>query len=80
MTTPRITYYVALPFIRHEAEGELTPAEPAECQTARAAIARAEVLARTKGGVVAFSRTGDPQLVEFDPAEVLATVGEKYRS
>jgi hypothetical protein len=48
----------------------------AECQTARAAIARAEVLARTKGGAVAFLRTGDPQLGEFDPAEVLATFGE----
>ena len=74
---PRTTYYVALPFSRDE-DGALVPGEPAECQSRAAALARASGLARAAGnvGAIAFSRTGDLELGDFDPAEVLRREGE----
>jgi hypothetical protein len=70
-----VTYYVALAFARGE-DGALVPLEAAECPNARVAIARARSLAVVGPGAVAFSRTGDPDVGEFQPAEVLGRFGE----
>jgi len=70
-----VTYYVALPFLRAE-DGTLTAGEAMECQSARQALSRAAGMATKSGGAVVFSRTGDPALGEFDPAEVLARYGD----
>lgn len=74
---PRTTYYVALPFARDE-DGAFVAGEPVECQNRPAAMARASSLARAVGnvGAIAFCRTGDLELGDFDPAEVLQRYGE----
>jgi hypothetical protein len=71
-----VTYYVALPFTA--ADDGVAPGEAAECQSALAAIRRAEVLSRVAGnvGAVAFSRTGDPAVGEFSDAVVLKAFGD----
>jgi hypothetical protein len=71
-----VTYYVALPFGAGDEGPE--PREAVECTSARAAIMRAETLARTEGhiGAVAFSRTGDPGSGEFADAVLLKAFGE----
>jgi hypothetical protein len=72
-----VTYYVALPFIRAE-DGTIVPGEAIECRDTGAAILRAEILSRIQGnvGVVAFSRTGDPDTGKFEEALVLKRFGD----
>ena len=70
-----ITYYVVVPFGKDE-EGNLVPLEPMEAPNGDAARRRAQAVAGTHAGAVAFSRTGDPDLGEFGDAVVLATFGE----
>ena len=70
-----ITYYVAIGFTRDEA-GDLVALEPAESQTPGVAISKARSFASTNAGAVAFSRTGDPDVGEFDDAKVLWQSGE----
>lgn len=74
---PKTTYYVALPFARDE-NGAFVAGEAVECQSRGAALARASSLAREAGnvGAIAFSRTGDLELRDFDPVEVLQGYGE----
>ncbi|MFY9692987.1 MAG: hypothetical protein WA776_15915 [Xanthobacteraceae bacterium] len=69
-------YYVALPFTH--AEAGLTPGQAMECPSGAAAIRRAEALASNKAnaGAVAFSRSGDPNLGEFEDAVILKTFGQ----
>jgi len=73
---PDVTYYVALPFTA--GDDGVAPGEAVECQSASAAIRRAEVLSRAGGnvGAVAFSRTGDPAMGDFSDAVVLKAFGE----
>ena len=71
----RVTYYVALPFLRDQ-DGELTAGEAAECQTSRSAIASAQAMGTKHPGALAFSRTGDPATGTFDDAVVLFKVGD----
>ena len=70
-----VTYYVALPFTA--SEDGAAPGEAAECQSAHAAIRKAEQLSRVSGniGAVAFSRTGDPAIGEFLDAVLLKAFG-----
>lgn len=70
-----VTYFVALPFVMNE-EGELVPGEAQDRQTAPSAIRAAADMAKRYGGAVAFSRTGDPNIGEFEDAKVLKTFGE----
>jgi hypothetical protein len=70
-----VTYYVAMGFERSE-EGDLIAMDPMESQSSTQAVSRARVLAVTKAGAVAFSRTGDPDIGEFADAVVLFTAGE----
>jgi hypothetical protein len=69
--------YVALPFIAVE-EGGLAPGQPVECPNGGAAVSRAEAMARHERyvGAIAFSRRGDPDVGEYDDAEILKTFGE----
>jgi hypothetical protein len=72
-----VTYYVALPFVRL-ANGGLAPGQGVECPHSAAAIHRAEAMSRSEmnGGAVAFSRSGSPELGEFDDALVLKSFGD----
>jgi hypothetical protein len=71
-----VVYYVALPFIH--VDGGLAPAEAVECHNGPAAIRRAESMSRDEryAGAVAFSRSGDPNIGEFDDAVILQCFGE----
>jgi len=72
-----VTYYVALPFLQ-DGTGALVAGESEELQSPSAAIHRAEALSKLAGsiGAVAFSRTGDPSIGEFDDAVVLRKFGD----
>jgi hypothetical protein len=70
-----VTYYVALPFVEGE-DGDLVAGEAQECQTATAAIRRAESISKANAGAVAFSRRGDPATGDFDPAEEIGRFGD----
>ena len=72
-----VTYYVALAFMRSE-EGDIVACEPTEARSADRAIRMAKTLAATEPhcGAIAFSRTGDPALGDFEDAVVLKTLGE----
>ena len=70
-----VTYYVAIPFVRNE-EGDLVPGEALEVQSEGAAKSRAKLMAVNAAGAIAFARTGDPSIGEFQPAVILARYGE----
>ena len=76
---PTMTYYVALGFKRSEDEGgEIVACDPKEARSAEQAIRMANSVAAKEGhcGAIAFSRTGDPALGDFEDAVILKTVGE----
>ena len=72
-----VTYHVVLAFTRSE-EGDIVAAEPKEARGADQAIRMATNLAATSPhcGAIAFSRTGDPAIGEFEDAVVLRAFGE----
>ena len=70
-----VTYYVAIPFVRTE-DGDLAPGEAVEVQSEGAAKSRAKLMAVNTAGAIAFARTGDPSIGEFQPAVILARYGE----
>jgi hypothetical protein len=71
-----VTYYVALPFIRTE-EG-VAPGEAQEMPNEGAAVRRAESMARApvNAGALAFKRSGDPNVGNFNDATILKSFGE----
>jgi len=75
-----VTYFVALAFTRSEdAGGDIVACEPKEARSADQAIRMARSLAEMDGqhcGAIAFSRTGDPAVGEFEDAVILKTFGE----
>jgi hypothetical protein len=73
-----MTYYVALAFRKAEDDGGIVACDPREAQSSEQAIRMAASLALEEGhcGAIAFSRTGDPALGEFEDAMILKTVGE----
>ncbi len=72
-----VTYYVALAFTLSE-DGDIVAREPKEARSSDQAIRMARAFAATPPncGAIAFSRTGDPVLGEFEDAVVLKAVGE----
>ena len=70
-----VTYFVTVTFDRG-ADGILKPGEALEAPNARIAVRRADELADTHAGAVAFSRTGDPATGKFEGAEVMAHFGD----
>ena len=74
-----VTYHVALAFMRSGDEGgEIVACDPNEARSSEQAIRIADSLAKRDGhcGAIAFSRTGDPALGDFEDAVILKTVGE----
>ena len=71
-----VTYYVALPFLQDEG-GTVVAGAAEECPSVTTALRRAEILSRTAGhiGAVAFSRSGDPMMGEFNDAKLLKAYG-----
>jgi hypothetical protein len=67
------TLYVVEAF--EERDGGVVPAEPKACPSEAAARALADRLALTHVGVIAWSRTGDPDLGDWGPPEVLVRTG-----
>jgi hypothetical protein len=70
-----VTYHVVITFDRND-DGALQPGEPQEVQSAEAATRRAASLAHAHASVVAFSRTSDPTVGEFEDAAILSQAGE----
>ena len=73
-----VTYYVALAFTKPEDDGDIVACDPKEARSPEQAIRIADSLAKSDGhcGAIAFSRTGDPALGDFENAVILKTVGE----
>jgi hypothetical protein len=73
-----MTYYVALAFKRSEDGGDIVACDPKEARSAAQAIRMAGLLSAEEGhcGAIAFSRTGDPALGDFEDAVILKTAGE----
>jgi hypothetical protein len=73
-----MTYYVALAFKRSEDGGEIVACDPKEVRSAEQAIRMADSLTGKDGhcGAIAFSRTGDPALGNFEDAVILKRFGE----
>jgi len=72
-----VVYFVALPFVRLE-DGGLAPGEAIECPHAGGAVRRAQAMSGDERhcGAVAFSRSGDPNLGDFEDAVILRTFGD----
>lgn len=72
----QVTHYVALPF--RYVDGAMVAGDSQECRDALKARSVAAVLAANTDhrGAVAFSRTGDPALGEFDDAVIIPPLGE----
>lgn len=71
-----VTYHVVVPFVRDE-EGMLVPGEAQEAPSAETARRRARALVGSKFvGAVAFTRTGDPAMGDFQDGEIIAEFGE----
>jgi len=73
-----MTYYVALAFKRSEDGGDIVACDPKEARSSEQAIRLAGSLAAKDGhcGAIAFSRTGDPALGDFEDAVILKAIGE----
>ena len=74
-----VTYYVALAFKKAEDDGgDIVACDPREAHSSVQAIRMAASLALEEGhcGAIAFSRTGDPALGDFEDAVMLKAVGE----
>jgi hypothetical protein len=74
-----MTYYVALAFMKSGDESaEIVACDPKEARSSEQAVRLADSLARREGhcGAIAFSRTGDPALGDFEDAVILKAVGE----
>ena len=73
-----MTYYVALAFKRSEDGGDIIACDPKEARSSEQAIRMAASMAKMEEhcGAIAFSRTGDPALGDFEDAVILKTVGE----
>jgi len=70
-----VTYYVVVPFDRNEI-GDLAAGAAQEVPSSIAAERRARSLAIEHAGAVAFSRTGDPSVGEFQDATIIAQFGD----
>jgi len=70
----KMTYYVVQAF-DVDARGRASPAEPVLAKSAEQAERMASRMAETKGGALAFSRSGDPDLGEYEDAVILARCG-----
>jgi hypothetical protein len=70
-----LTYFVVQAFCRTRL-GALVPDPPVQALDESHALRLADRLSGSKAGVVAFSRTGDPAIGEYEDAKILAAYGE----
>jgi hypothetical protein len=71
----RITLFVLQTFVE-SADGELVAEEPREAANRWAAVEAAQQFATTKAGVVAWAKSGDPDMGEWDDdPEILFRAG-----
>lgn len=72
------TYYAVQPFesVRGKKSKVL---QPLVANSDKDAIRRAERVAKEKGGAIAFSRTGDDDIGDFDEAIILGRFGDVPR-
>jgi hypothetical protein len=70
----RLTYYVVLPFV--EAPRGLLAEEAIEARGKAEAVRMGKRLAEMKAGVIVFSRSGNPDLGEYEDAKILAKFGQ----
>jgi hypothetical protein len=70
-----VTYFVVLSIVRNE-NGDLVAEEGQEAPTAAAAQRRAQAMIGRKAGAIAFSRSGDPAIGEFEDAIILGRYGD----
>jgi hypothetical protein len=70
-----VTYYVALPFV--QTDDGIAPGQAQECPSEASAITRAEALSRKEPnvGALAFKRTGDPNVGQFNDATIIRSFG-----
>ena len=73
---PSVTYYVVLPFVREADTGELIAEQGQEAPSEHAAMSRARAMIGRKAGAIAFRRTGEPALGDFEDAVILGRYGE----
>jgi hypothetical protein len=71
-----VTYYVALPFV--QTDDGVAPGQAQEMPNEISAVRRAETMARNpeNAGALAFKRSGDPSLGNFNDATILKTFGK----
>jgi hypothetical protein len=70
-----ITYFAVLPFSRTE-DGDFLAEAAIEARSADQARAIASRMVAPERGAVAFSKTGDPQLGEWNDAIILGRYGD----
>jgi hypothetical protein len=70
---PSHTLHVVQAF--EERDGGIVPVEPKACPSAASARALAARFAQTHVGIIAWSRTGDPDLGDWGPPVVLVRTG-----
>mgnify|MGYP001583233089 CR=1 FL=1 len=70
-----ITYFVVLSFQRGN-KGMLVPDAPRQARDQRHCEGLARALSEKSASVVAFSRSGDPDVGAWDDAVILAQYGE----
>jgi hypothetical protein len=70
---PSVTIHVVQTF--EQREDGIVAAEPKTCPSAASARALAARLASQHAGVIAWSRTGDPELGDWQPAVELFRTG-----
>lgn len=56
-------------------DGELIADPPVQCPSANEAVVLAQQVANARAGVIAFQRTGDVSLGEYEPAVILLQLG-----
>lgn len=70
-----ITYFVVQSFTRGK-KGALLADTPVQASSQDHAFRVLERLAKTKAGVIAFSRSGDPTTGDYENAIILAVSGD----
>ena len=72
---PRLTYFAVLPFAR-DADGDFIAEAAIEVRNADQARSTASRMEGQGKGAIAFAKTGDPQLGEWDDAVILGRYGD----
>lgn len=66
--------FVVQPF-RKDEDGMLVAGEPQQAQSEDQARRRAQKIAPEFDGVIAFARSGDQSIGEYEPAKIIAKLG-----